>query len=259
MKSTLVHMPAGFTLRALPVVGSTNDVARDHINDANALGPIVIWAEEQTGGKGRSGRLWDSPNGNLYSSILIKDVGPLTIASQLSFLTAISMRAALSKLIPKESVKCKWPNDILVNGSKICGILLECGSDKSANNWVIIGSGVNVSHKPTDAPYSVSHLKQFNEDISTHMVLSLYLKEFSDRLQVWKSTGFNEIREEWIQNCFGLGEKIVARLANKVEEHGHFLDLDADGGLIMEKEDSSKITITAGDVFVKGPLDAFNN
>ena len=257
MKSSMVQMPAGFSLRALPVVGSTNDIARELTLAPSqaASGPTVIWGGKQTGGKGRSGRQWVSPEGNLYASILLQDVGDFSTAAQLSFVTAISMRAALARYIPKKSVECKWPNDILVNGAKICGILLECGTDKLGKNWVIVGSGVNVDHHPDDTPYAACHVNEFSEKIETHMVLSSYLEEFSQRFHIWKSNGFVEIRDEWLKNCFGFGKNIIARLANNVEEHGRFIDLDVDGALILEREDHTRVTITAGDVFVKGPSD----
>ncbi|WP_420547144.1 biotin--[acetyl-CoA-carboxylase] ligase [Curvivirga sp.] len=262
MKASYVQMPAGFDLRALPVVGSTNDVAREEAMKYPpvSMGNIVFWAEAQSGGRGRSGRSWASPAGNLYASILIQDVGELAKAAQLSFVTAISMRAAIARFAEKKQrVECKWPNDILVDGAKICGILLECGVNKTGQNWVVIGSGANVSHHPSETPYAAAHINQFNKDIEPYMLLNAYLEEFAQFFQIWKLNGFKEIREIWLQNCYGFGRNIVARLANNLEEHGRFLDMDEDGALILEREDRSRAAITAGDVFLKGNGDAASN
>ncbi|MDX1738557.1 MAG: biotin--[acetyl-CoA-carboxylase] ligase [Alphaproteobacteria bacterium] len=256
-KLTNVTMPAGYELRALPVVGSTNDVAKELIGeiengDLREDTHYVIVAEMQTGGRGRTGRSWSSPAGNLYCSILIPDIGDLAQAAQLSFVTAIAMRNAIASLIGLSDVKCKWPNDIMINGQKTCGILLECGTNRKKRNWLIVGTGANVAWHPEDTPYKTTHLTQFNTQIDYVDLLENYLSEFKAKYSEWRDFGFERCRSEWLSHGFAIGERIVARLSEARQEEGVFLDLDKSGALILEKADKSRMTITAGDVFLRG-------
>lgn len=244
-----VELPAGYGLRVFDSVSSTNDIARGLADDPT-LGNMVVWGKEQTGGRGRSGRQWSSPRGNLYASVLIKDVGPLDQAANLSMVAAIAMGEAVASLLPDaRQIGYKWPNDLLLDRAKFCGLLLECGCAANNINWVIIGSGVNVLSHPENTPYPATNLSVSGYKEPLHVLLERYLGRLDFWVSRWRREGFPAIRETWLSRAVGLGETIRARLADGQELVGRFQDLDRDGALLLDIPGKGPKTITAGDVF----------
>lgn len=245
-----ITLPAGFGLRVFDSVGSTNDIARDLAADPS-LGNQVVWGKEQTGGRGRSGRRWTSPKGNLYASVLIQDVGPLVQAANLSMAAAIAMGEAVASLLPDAGdIGYKWPNDLLLDRAKFCGLLLECGAARDNLNWVVIGSGVNIASHPVDTPYPATDLMSAGFSGSVADLLQAYIARLDIWVTRWRRDGFHPIREMWLSRAVGLGEMIRARLADGQELTGRFQDLDKDGGLLLDIPGKGLKTITAGDVFL---------
>ena len=138
-------LPDGWTLVALESVGSTNDEAT-RLADAGAAEGTVVWAREQSGGRGRRGRNWASPVGNLYSSTILRPACPAQRAAELGFVAALAVGDLVSA---DRSVRLKWPNDVLVDDGKVAGILLESaiGQDGRVEH-VVAGIGVNVRFAP---------------------------------------------------------------------------------------------------------------
>ena len=143
-------LPASYQLVRLDSVDSTNEEARRLAASEAAVDGTLVWALSQTAGKGRRGRAWESPGGNLYCSILLRPDCAAAKAAQLSFVAAVAVVEAVTDIAgPALEVRCKWPNDVLVGGRKISGILLE--SEAGAGDeveWVVVGVGVNVAHHP---------------------------------------------------------------------------------------------------------------
>lgn len=243
-----IKMPAGFTLRAFESVGSTNDEARELAKDAS-YGNIVVVAESQSGGRGRSGREWTSPKGNLYCTVLIRDVGSFEKAASLSLAAAVAMGEAVAGLVPDATgLSYKWPNDLLMDRAKFCGILLESGQ-ALGNNWVMIGSGVNLLSHPEGTPYPATDLKCLGTDASSAELLQAYVERLDKWISRWRQEGIQPIRDAWISRAAGLGEKIQARLSDGRVLEGRFQDLDRDGQLLLDVPGKGIQTITAGDVF----------
>ena len=147
------ELPAFYRLLAYEQIDSTNEEAK-RLAAAGAPAGTLVWAGEQLAGRGRRGRGWASPPGNLYVSLLLRPACPPAQACQLNFVAAVALAEAVSALLPAGAgVALKWPNDVLVGGAKVSGILLEASAalDRSID-WLVIGAGVNIASHPADTP-----------------------------------------------------------------------------------------------------------
>lgn len=209
---------------------STNDIAKD-------LPPYTaVYAGRQTNGRGRMGRTWYDGQGNLMTSIVL----PRPQNAQIfSFLASLAVAKSIAFLSPR----IKWPNDILVDGKKICGILLETFEDK-----LIIGIGVNIESCPkTGMLYETTCLKEHGRSVDAKRLLSDILQNLSFMIETFEKTGFKTIRLEWLEFACGIGQTITVNLPNE-SVSGIFEGIDENGALIL-KTDKVQL-ITAGDVFM---------
>jgi BirA family biotin operon repressor/biotin-[acetyl-CoA-carboxylase] ligase len=247
-----VGLPSGYRLHHLPVVGSTNDEAKA-LARAGAAPGTVIWADVQSAGRGRRGREWQSPAGNLYMSLIQRPAGPPATAAQLGFVTALALSDALAVLPNREggvtAISLKWPNDVLVNGRKIAGILLESETGIGGDvDFVVIGTGVNIATAPEGVEYPATSLAAEGiRDIAPAALLNNFIAAFDHRARQWRTTGFPAIRAAWLARANGIGESIRVRLERSTLD-GRFLDLDDDGALVLQSAEGVR-RITAGAVF----------
>jgi BirA family biotin operon repressor/biotin-[acetyl-CoA-carboxylase] ligase len=236
------------TIHRLATVGSTNDEAR-RLAEADAPEGTWVVADEQTGGRGRRGRAWASPPGNLYSSLLLRPPGPMTALTALSFVAAVAVGEALLTLQSTLPVAYKWPNDVLVGGRKICGILLESGG---APAWVVVGIGLNVAHHPDDLERPATSLAAAGLPISVDAAMAALGRTLENTYLRWRELGFEPVRQAWLARAVGVGAPIVVRLPDR-EIAGRFAALDNDGALLLDLADGRRLRIDAGDVFLPGP------
>lgn len=246
-----LDLPPFFTLHAYETVGSTNSVAKE-LADAGATEGQLIWAQRQESGIGRRGRSWSSPAGNLYCSLLIRpDCDPLTGAS-LSFLIAVSLHKAIASFLPADAdIRVKWPNDILINGRKCVGILLESKTGShGALDYIVVGTGINIATYPEikEGLPAIS-LKEAGARVTVEKLLSAYAYSFLESYSQWKSEGFAPIRQAWLDRAVALGKRITVNLPDKSFE-GRFSGLDEAGALILELDNGETRLITAGEVFI---------
>ena len=220
-----------FDIQYYDTVESTMDIARDNLRHG-----LVIQAGEQTGGRGRRGNIWTSPHGNLYQSIILKPIIDHKDWGQLSFVIAIALGQTCLQM-ECTAVQLKWPNDVLVNGQKLAGILIEVQGE-----FVIIGTGVNIEHAP-DGRAKIHDCA----DISVHDFRDAFLTNIDFYYHLWIKEGFNPIRDAWMALAYRLNEKIVARLHNK-EYEGIFEDLDENGILLLRQKDGSVMQIHSGEI-----------
>lgn len=241
-------MPEGFDLQAFLSLDSTNKEAARKIADGASSG-LWITAEEQSGGRGRGGREWVSKPGNLYASLIYETHEDIHGAAQLSFVTALAVRDSVSEFIKNQDIKCKWPNDILVSGKKVSGILLEsCPGREAGTNYIIIGTGINIVHHPKVALYEATHInEQTQRECCSNDVFDVLAVKMAYWLALWKENGFDPIRESWLSSARGIGEQITVRLPNE-QLIGRFVDLDRDGALKLDVDNEIKL-IHSGDVF----------
>jgi len=241
--------PPGFRLHHVDTIGSTNDEAARLALSGAPTGTVVL-ADEQTRGRGRLGRSWQSMPGNLHSSILLRPDCPLKAASQLSLLAAVALADTLATNAPADrSVTLKWPNDVLIDGAKVAGILLESSADKGGRlAYVVIGVGINVAFAPEAVPYPVATLSKAGfPSQSPHAWLRAFLCTLGIWLDRWQRDGFGEVREAWQARSYGRGGPIRLRL-NQEEVEGRFIGLTDVGALVIERADGTRSELTAGDV-----------
>jgi len=240
----------GYRVSVLKMIDSTNLECRKMAENGAADGTIVQ-ALSQSLGRGRRGRKWDSPEGNLYFSMLLKPDCTVTKGLGLSFVAAVAMCDALgSVMAPMTEVLIKWPNDILINRRKVCGFLLESNSDEKGHlKWIIVGCGVNVRTFPEDVVYPATSVEfEGSSGVSLRDLLLLFVRHFKRWRDVWEQEGFSPIRTAWLSRVLGLGENITARLAS-ASYIGKFVDISEDGSLLMETVDGKKLNITSADIF----------
>lgn len=241
-------LPHPFRLVAYETIGSTNDELKCLAREGAGEG-LVITAERQTAGRGRRGRAWVSPSGNLYSSTLVRPDCRAATAAQLGFVAALGVAGAIGELAPHVSTHCKWPNDLLANGKKVSGILLETemvAGDRP--DFVILGVGINLASSPRDTPYPATSLAEEGAPgIVPTVMAAVFIRHFADWLAMWREGGFAPIREAWLTRAAGLGEPIQVRLDRDTFD-GRFLDLDDDGALLLGQAEGSR-RIAAGDIF----------
>lgn len=242
--------PKGFTVIERARLGSTNDEACRLAGEGVGDG-TVVWALSQTAGRGRRGRQWDSPEGNLYFSVILRPNVDMATAAQLSFVSAVAIGDAVAAVLPANAaVEQKWPNDVLVDGSKISGILLESsGGGGHSVDWIVVGCGVNVARAPAGAGIAATSLHaEGAPDADARSLLFLVLERLRHWLDIWDVDGFGPVRSAWLARARGLGHAVTARLPGR-EMRGRFKGMDESGALLLEGPDGGCHVVAAGEVY----------
>jgi BirA family biotin operon repressor/biotin-[acetyl-CoA-carboxylase] ligase len=247
------ELPPGMTLVALDTVDSTNAEARRRAEDGAPDG-TVVWATQQTQGRGRRGRAWASPPGNLYISLLLRPATDLARASQLGFAGALALVEALGPLLPTDAApRVKWPNDVLVNDRKVAGLLLESVLDGQGGlRALVLGIGVNVASAPVAGeprfPATSLCAEGAPETLRPADLLAGFAPRFAAWTARWREQGFPALRTAWLRQARGVGEPIEVRLPESTR-HGTFRDLDETGALLLDTGTGPPERIHVGDVF----------
>jgi BirA family biotin operon repressor/biotin-[acetyl-CoA-carboxylase] ligase len=240
-----VSLPPAYRLVALDRVDSTNEEAKRRAREGAGEGTLV-WAREQTRGRGRRGREWISPRGNLYLSLVLRPEVPQARHGELGFVAALALGETIDAFVPPlVELRYKWPNDVLVSGRKASGILLE---SESGAEWLVLGVGVNVAHAPegTETP-ATSLVEAGADEAGVAAVLDRFARLFLVWADRWRADGFAPIRAAWLRRAQGVGEMVRVRLPNETLE-GRFADLDVSGALVLETASGRRL-VTAGEVF----------
>lgn len=244
-------LPAGYVLAERDRVASTNDEAH-RLAETGSGGGTVVWARQQEAGRGRRGRTWASPPGNLYLSLLLTPRVGVAALPQLSLLAAVALGEAVTLLgAPAERVGYKWPNDVLLGGGKVAGILLEGGRwENGEPSWLVLGLGVNVASRPVAGRYGATDLaEEIGHNPGMAAVLATFLERFETWYRSWRGGGFEPVRSAWLSRAVGLGERIeVAVGAGGRPEIGRFVDVDSNGRLVLARDDGSAVALAGGDV-----------
>ncbi len=230
------------------VVG-TADSTQDLVRRAAQAGEpegYAVQALQQTKGRGRHGNEWDSPIGNLYLSALLRPSSPPGDIGQMGFVVSLALSAAIDAYMDaaKNVKTLKWPNDILIDGLKISGILLESNfKPDGAIDWLIIGSGVNI-FAPPEGRIGLDNIK--TKPVFVNVFRDEYLEKLGFYYDLWTQKGFAPIREEWLKQAHGLGRPMKVRLP-EVSFAGSFEGIDESGALLLKADGAVKI-FTAGEV-----------
>jgi BirA family biotin operon repressor/biotin-[acetyl-CoA-carboxylase] ligase len=202
----------------------------------------AVHADEQTAGRGRLARSWFSPPGNLYVTALLRYDLPPGRMAELSFVSALAVADTVDALLPKTvRASLKWPNDVLVGGAKIAGILLEHGDAAT-----LIGIGLDIMHAPTNASYRTTTIVAHGGLATVDGARDILLRQLGVHLAVWEQDGFAAIRKSWIARGPMPGTTLKVTMGGKTVD-GEFAGLDEDGALLLDTA-TGRQRIVAGDV-----------
>lgn len=234
-------MSIRFTVWHHDQIGSTNDEARRLAIEGAPHG-TVVHADEQIAGRGRMAHTWFSPPGNLYLSILLRTGHSAVRAPELSFVAALGVADTVEALLPRQTrAMLKWPNDVLVSGAKIAGILLEQEDDAT-----IIGIGLNVLEAPSNTAYKTTTIVASGGIASVDGARDILLARLGHYFAVWQADGFAPIRDHWLERSYPIGAAIRATSGGRPIA-GHFAGLDIDGALLLDTPHGHQ-RIVAGEV-----------
>ena len=241
----MTNWPQGYGLVRHAELDSTNSEAR-RLAEAGEAGPIWIIAEKQTAGRGRRGRSWETLSGNLAATLLLRPKASREAVGQLSFAAALAVADVAAHFAPAAAITVKWPNDVLADGRKLAGILLESGTD-SQGGWLAVGIGINLAAAPEGTEFPATALAEFAGAPSPDDALALLAARFAHWYDAWMSGGFETLRAAWLARAGGLGLPIRARLPHETR-HGVFEGIDGNGALLLNEQGRIH-AIAAGEVF----------
>jgi BirA family biotin operon repressor/biotin-[acetyl-CoA-carboxylase] ligase len=251
----------GYRLNSFDSVGSTSTeaVRAAAVGD---VGDVWFCALQQTAGRGRRGRAWQTVHGNLAASLLVVLNSDPAHAATLGFVAGVALSRALSKIVPGAVLKTgldgasgttarialKWPNDVLADGAKLAGILLEAQKHPDGGMAIIVGFGVNVVAAPEGLPYPATSLRTLGVDVGAEAVFEALSDAWVDCFEDWnRGDGISDILSLWRQSAAGIGGEVAVAMDDRVVR-GIFETIDEAGRLIVRANDNRRIAITAGDV-----------
>jgi len=232
-------------------VASTNDYAKELANYGAEEGTVVI-AETQTAGRGRLGREWVSPKGGLYFSVILRPKLDASEAVKLVFGAGLAVAKVLHEVYGLQ-VETKWPNDVLMNGKKVCGILTEMNTTGEKVNYVVVGIGVNANFEVEEVfpkplrMVATSLENEIGRKVSLKELLRALLEKLEGIYHLFMKKGFTTILEKWKAYASFLGRQVEVSSATE-RWFGLALDVEGDGSLIMRLEDGTVKRVFAGDI-----------
>ena len=245
---------SGYRLITRDATDSTNSDAAAAARGGDPGGLWVV-AREQRTGRGRHGRSWSSPPGNLYASLLLIDPCELALAPQLGFVAGLALHGAVAAETGLDAPRLalKWPNDLLLDGGKVAGVLLE-GHHGPGTFGVVIGFGVNVAAAPDAMPYPARALREITSDVSPEAVFASLARAFARHFDAWRDARqrmdeepFETVRSQWLARAAGQGSAVTIRLPSG-DRSGTFTGLDKAGRLQLETVGGMEL-IDAGDLY----------
>jgi len=228
-----------------PEVTSTMDIARD-LARKNCPDLTVIIAGRQTQGRGRLKRRWLSVDGGLYFTMVLRPPIPVQSSFKVNFLASLTLARVIREMLHIDAM-VKWPNDILVDGRKVSGMLSELEAEADRVFFISIGIGINVNNDPSEAEPGASSLKKISgREISRKDLLTRFLEAFSESM---KNSDFEDVISEWKNYTVTLGRHV--RIVTHLEEsEGLAVDVDENGALVIELVNGEQKKIIYGDCFL---------
>jgi len=251
----------GFRLEAHDSVGSTNAIALDRAREGDP-GRLWVVARKQESGRGRRGRAWATPEGNLAATLLLIIDRDLKTAATLGFVAGLALADALNAIVPGRismaadgagdargnRFELKWPNDVLASGAKMAGILLESSMLDADRYALAIGIGVNVVAHPQDVPYPATSLSALGADCDAETLFLALSDAWSENMRLWsQGRGMELIRRRWLARAAGLGGEVAVRVDGNVVR-GIFETIDEDCRFVIRDDSGALLKIAAGDV-----------
>jgi len=255
-------LAANYRLEAHDSVGSTNALALERAAAGDG-GRLWIVSKRQESGRGRRGRVWATPEGNLAATLLLVENYELKQAATLGFVAGLALADALDAVVPDRRIsiaadgggqagrgdrfELKWPNDVLAHGAKLAGILLESSLLPGNRVALAIGIGVNVVAHPEDVPYPAVSLKALGFTGGAESLFLALSDAWAESIRVWNGgAGLTTIRQRWLSRAAGLGSEVAVRVDGNVVR-GVFETIDEDCRFVIRAGDGV-VKIAAGDV-----------
>ncbi len=243
----------GQTIHYEAEIDSTNNKAKELARQGAKEGLLVI-ADKQSCGKGRLGRKWESPAGTgIWMSLVLRPNILPQHASQITLVAGLAMCETLHKITGLKA-SIKWPNDVVINGKKICGILTEMSAEMERIKYIVLGIGVNVNMTefPDDLPYASSIALEGGMEYSRKAIINDFLERFEKDYNHYKqNSNLEAVKERYEQNCITIHNKV--RLIKKQEEVvAEAIGITSDGALQVKYEDGTTEDIVSGEVSVRG-------
>jgi len=256
MKNLQLYNFQNFSIHQFNSLDSTNSYAYDLAEQRQIFNYTVIWALQQNNGRGRLNRQWQSPLGNLYFSVVLQpkitqnSLIQIHDIPQISFIANCALKNTIAKLLKDYNINTnlqnKWPNDLLIDGNKVAGILLESKITNHDCQFVILGIGVNITSNPIKTLFPATNLHQYSTNFTTQNLLENFLTQFDNLYKNWGQFGFSNFSHLWNDNAYKINQNININIGNKIIE-GQFLGID-NQGLALVKEQNILRKISYGEV-----------
>ncbi len=262
-KLTPTALSEGYRVESHESVGSTNALALERARDGDP-GNLWIVASRQESGRGRRGRVWDTPSGNLAATLLVVDSHDLGLAATLGFVAGLALADALHAVVPNQPIsvapdgvqgtdprtrfELKWPNDVLADGAKLAGILLESAILEGSRFALAVGIGVNVVSHPEDLRYPATSLQSLGSRCDAETLFLALSDAWTQNCREWDTgRGLWRIRQRWLSRAAGLGSEVAVRVDGNVVR-GVFETIDDDCRFVVRSRSGEIVKIAAGDV-----------
>lgn len=243
-------------LKQFDVLQSTNVTAVAFAKEGAPEGTVIV-AERQEGGRGRMQRVWSSPKGGLWFTIILRpQIDPQYVA-QVTLLAGVAVVRALRQVYATDAIMIKWPNDVLLNGKKVCGILSEMQLNENGSiDYAIVGIGVNVGLEPKDFPEDLRNTAaslntSFSKNYTCAYVLDNILREFAALYQEWLLHGVNVILDPWKKLNCTLNKKVLVKDNDEVIFSGEVIAVNEEGAIIVRNEEGESQSFDFGEISIR--------
>ena len=235
-------------------VGSTNTIAKFLSQNGTGNGSVII-AEKQTAGRGRSGKSWESPLGGVWLSIILAPNVDYSKIPLITLATGVSVSKTLEE-IGIENPEIKWPNDIMISGKKVCGILTEAVTNSNKIDNVIIGVGIDANLSVEDFPEELQNItttleKELGRKINENLLIKTLLEETEKVIEVFDHEGYEEILREWRNRSYTIGKNVEVKKPFSKSYDAYATGISKDGSLIVEKADGTLEKVISGECTIK--------
>ena len=235
-------------------VSSTNTVAK-FLSKNNAENGTVVISEKQTGAKGRSGKSWESPLGGVWLSIIVNPIVDYSKLPLITLATGVAVAKTLER-VGVENPEIKWPNDIMINGKKVCGILTEAVTKFNRIESVIIGVGIDANLNVTDFPEELqSGTTTLKEELhmegNENLLIKIFFEEFEKINELFNSKEYEAILKEWRKRSYSIGKIVEVREPFNTYYDAYVLGISKEGALVVEKIDRTLEKVISGECIIK--------
>lgn len=244
-------LPAPFTLVDRDTVASTNDEAMT-LAGQGAPAWTVVRAASQSAGRGRRGKSFASPPGNSYTSFILRPQGRPEQVAQIALVAGLAVADAIAGIAPGlPAIRCKWPNDVLVDGHKVCGILVEAASSGERVDHVVVGIGINLVSHPEIEGHRIGDLAGLGGGIiDRDAMLGALASALHGHVEAWQAGGFGALREAWIARAAGIGGEV--RIEDGARTlRGRLIDIDGEGALLLADAQAIRHRVVSGSLFLE--------